>query len=114
MELMTEDLPEPLASHARKAWHAILERAGNDLAERLVTAAGSPAVASQLPRILACSPFVADLARRRPDLLAASLDSGELHSSPSETAFREQLQTLLAEEGAAFIAFLQRLEACAA
>ncbi len=100
MTLNTQALPEALAAQAQIAWGAILERAGGELSASLERAAEAAEVAAQLPRVLACSPFVADLARRKPKLLLASLGSGELQQTLAENAFREQLHQELVQEGA--------------
>ena len=57
-------LPPALGAVARTAWEHILERAPAPLGDGLAAAVAAEPVASQLPRVLACSPFVADLARR--------------------------------------------------
>ena len=69
MNLPPTDLPEPLASEARRAWLAVLETADEPLAQELTAALAGSAEEAQLPRVLACSPFVADTLRRRPQLL---------------------------------------------
>ena len=64
MTLDIRELPEKLGATAVVAWDNILERADDTQALELAAAAAEAPVASQLPRVLACSPFVADLARR--------------------------------------------------
>jgi glutamate-ammonia-ligase adenylyltransferase len=108
MELTTEDLPERLAGQARAAWEAILERAGDAVAGELRGQLQDPATAARLSRVLACSPFVADLARRKPQLLLDSLRSGELQVALPESTFRRELQALLADEGAELELVLRR------
>ena len=54
---------------------------------------------SQLPRVLACSPFVAELCRRKPALLLELAQSGDLQRSLPETEFRESLHTQLLDRG---------------
>ena len=91
MNLQLQDLPEALARAAQAAWEHILERAGESLASQLGSAlAGNPA-AEQLPRVLACSPFVADLCRRKSSLLLALIQGGELQRSLAATDFRSEL-----------------------
>jgi glutamate-ammonia-ligase adenylyltransferase len=108
MDLQVKDLPEALTPEARGAWEHILERAGEALASRLNCAlAGSPA-AAQLPRVLACSPFVADLCRRRPGLLLSLLEGGELQRTLPEADFRGELQRRLKEPGAELGVVLRR------
>ncbi len=108
MDLITEDLPEPLAGRARTAWEAILERAGEALADELRGQLQAAGIARQLSRVLACSPFVADLARRRPQLLLELLRGGELQASLPESAFGHELRTLLRAEGADLDSVLRR------
>jgi glutamate-ammonia-ligase adenylyltransferase len=108
MNLHITDLPEHLAAEAQNAWQHILERAGEPLAGELSGALSSGPEAAQLPRILACSPFIADLARRQPGLLLDLVRSGELQGSVAETEFRHELQRLLGEEGAELSPVLRR------
>ena len=60
---------EALAAQAQGAWENILERAGKTLGRELCDAFAGAPLAQQLPRVLACSPFVAEQARRKPALL---------------------------------------------
>jgi len=76
MNLLTTALPELLAEEARRAWQNILESAGETLADRLTEVLAEGPEALQLPRVLACSPFVADLLRRKPKLLLDLVVSG--------------------------------------
>ncbi len=89
------DLPAALTDVARVAWQHILERAPAPLVGRLEAAVLDDSVASQLSRVLACSPFIADLCRRQPALLLDLLGSGELQEPLAETAFRSELQRQL-------------------
>ena len=89
------DLPELLTAEAENAWQRILERAGEALAGQLQEAVANSDTARQLPRVLACSPFVADLCRRRPELLLDLLQTAQLQESLAESAFREELQRQL-------------------
>ncbi len=91
----TTDLPPALAAEAARSWEYILERADDKLAAQLVAALSERPEARQLPRVLACSPFVADLLRRRPALLLELVASGQLQSSLPEDAYRRELQQLL-------------------
>ncbi len=108
----TSNLPAPLAEKARISWNNILERAPATLVGPLEAAARNVPAASQLPRVLACSPFVADLCRRQPALLLDLLGSDELQASLAETAFRSELHRLLAaaevEPGAVLRRYRQR------
>jgi glutamate-ammonia-ligase adenylyltransferase len=92
-------LPEELATAAATHWERIRERAGSECAGELAAAATGSA-AGQLSRVLACSPFVAGLCRRKPDLLLELLTSGVLQRSLQEGEFRSGLQQILAEPDA--------------
>ena len=100
MTLNVQYLPQTLGLEASAAWDRILECAGDPLAQQLGAAATDRAVAAQLPRILACSPFVAELSRRKPALLLELMDGGDLQRSLEEGEFRNALQRSLEEEGA--------------
>tara|TARA_B110000503_G_scaffold105513_1_gene157427 strand:- start:16352 stop:19288 length:2937 start_codon:yes stop_codon:yes gene_type:complete len=95
----TSGLPRLLAAEAGRAWENILERAGDTLAAQLNEVLAHGPEAAQLPRILACSPFVADLLRRRPQLLLDLVSCGQLQQSQPEDAYRTELQQLLSVEG---------------
>ena len=83
MNPATTDLPSLLAAEAGRSWEFILESAGEKLSAQLVEALSGSPEALQLPRILACSPFIADVLRRRPELLLDLASSGLLqHSLP--------------------------------
>ena len=107
MSLPHTDLPESLARTAAAAWQHIVERATPDQAAGLIAALDDGAVAAQLSRVLACSPFVAELARRRPAILLDLLRGGQLQRSLDEAAFRTGLQEMLAEEGAELVPVLR-------
>ncbi len=92
----TAELPPALAAVAGAAWQHILERAPAALVAPLQAAVAGAPVSTQLSRVLACSPFAADLCRRRPELLLDLLASGQLQQSLPENAFREALQQQLA------------------
>ena len=100
MSLDVEKLPEALGAEAALAWDNILERAGDEVGARLRHTAGDKAIAAQLPRVMACSPFVADLSRRKPGLLLDMLASGEIQRSQEEGECRAALKQALAEDGA--------------
>ena len=99
MNLNTTGLPDALAEEAREAWQRILERADSPLGDELRLAFRDGPLAQQLPRVLACSPFVADLARRKPELLLELVRSGELQESLEEEAMLRSLRTRLAAQG---------------
>ncbi|MCP5187166.1 MAG: bifunctional [glutamate--ammonia ligase]-adenylyl-L-tyrosine phosphorylase/[glutamate--ammonia-ligase] adenylyltransferase [Pseudomonadales bacterium] len=107
---MTADiptLPVALAEAASVAWDNILERAQPPLADRLAAAADGEA-RLQLPRVLACSPFVAELARRQPALLLDLLEGGTLWRTLPEHSFRDDLQQQMAVAGAELGVVLRR------
>ena len=91
-------LPDALATAAALAWDNILERAPQPLAQRLRGAAGE--AGGQLSRVLACRPFVAELSRRKPELLLELLEDGTLWQSLPENTFRDVLARQMAEPGA--------------
>lgn len=97
MILDTSPLPEVLAVEAECAWGYIVERAGSSLSQQLFELLENSLEAQQLPRVLACSPFVADLLRRQPQLLIDMLRSGELQQSLPQDAYLSELQQLLSE-----------------
>jgi glutamate-ammonia-ligase adenylyltransferase len=100
MILITADLPESLVFEAQRAWQQILERAGDTLAGRLGEVLEGGPEAKQLPRMLACSPFVVDVLRRQPELLLDLVSSGQLQQTLTEEVFRTQLHGLLSCEDA--------------
>jgi glutamate-ammonia-ligase adenylyltransferase len=108
MILNTSELPTTLASEAQTAWQNILERAGQPLAGELTAALGDGPEARQAARVLACSPFIADLARRRPAMLLELVRSGQLGQRLGPEAFREQLRERLAVEGVELAPELRR------
>jgi glutamate-ammonia-ligase adenylyltransferase len=91
MILHTTDLPEILAREAQRAWENILERAGGPVSGRLTQALAQQPEAVQLARVLACSPFVANLLWREPGLLLDLLSDGHLQESLPEKHFRDEL-----------------------
>lgn len=108
MTLDIRALPENLAATAVVAWDNILERADATEALELAAAAAEAPVASQLPRVLACSPFVADLARRKPALLLDLLQGAQLQQSLDEGDFHKLLREELTREGAELAVVLRR------
>lgn len=90
-------LPAALAETGRIAWANILERSPAPLAEQLTASAALKPINDQLPRVLACSPFVAELCRRRPQLLLDLLAGSELQHTLAETSFRSSLQNRLGQ-----------------
>ncbi len=108
MNRVQTELPATLAGAAGNAWASILDRAGEPLGTVLRGELEAEPVAGQLQRVLACSPFVAELARRKPDLLLALQRSGQLQASLPEESFRLSLQQQLAEPGAELDIVLRR------
>lgn len=90
-------LPAALEDVARVAWENILERSPAPLAQQLRCAAAEQPAREQLPRVLACSPFVAELGRRRPQLLLDLLSGSELQQTLAEASFRSSLRRQLSE-----------------
>ena len=99
MNLHDNALPQQLAQQASDAWERILERADAATAEQLRALVASSPLDQQVPRMLACSPFVAELAWRKPGLLGELLAGDFLQESLQEEDFRRQLSSLLQGEG---------------
>ena len=108
MNLPPTDLPEPLAIEARRAWLAVLEAAGESLAQELAAALAGSSEEVQLPRVLACSPFVADTLRRQPQLLLELIKSGDLQKAQPVDHFHATLQRLVNAGGADIASVLRR------
>ncbi|MEP4145770.1 MAG: bifunctional [glutamate--ammonia ligase]-adenylyl-L-tyrosine phosphorylase/[glutamate--ammonia-ligase] adenylyltransferase [Halioglobus sp.] len=112
MSFDTSMLPAPLAERALAAWQNILERADSDQEDRLRAAAAIAPIKEQLGRALSCSPFIAELSKRKPGLLLQAVSGKFLQASLSEADFRDQLQSELAdpevELGPALRGFRQR------
>ena len=98
-QLITTDLPADLATEAQTAWQRIGEVAEPEIMAAL-SAELDEEFSRELARILACSPFVFDLCRRKLDILLALRRVGDLHNTLDESAFKQGLETLLAVEGA--------------
>ena len=99
--LSTASLPTPLAEAAETAWQWVLEQPGQAAVGELQAAlAHCEASRAQLPRILACSPFIADILRRNPEPLTELLGSGRLQRSSRPDELRELLAEALSAEGA--------------
>ena len=89
-------LPEALAHRAALAWERILERASEQQSAALAAALEDPALAAEAGRVLGCSVFVAELARRRPALLLELFASGDLGRSLADDAWETALAAALA------------------
>ena len=111
MNLPPTDLPEPLASEARRAWLAVLETAGESLAQELAAALAGSSEEVQLPRVLGCSPFVADTLRRQPQLLLELIKSGDLQKALPVDHFHVTLQHMVNAGGADIASMLRRYRA---
>jgi len=96
----SQPLPDALVSAAKTAWQGILERAEPEQASRLTALAATDPLSWQLPRVLACSPFVAELSQRKPGLLLGLMDGDALQAPLEEAALRNELSSLLAPEDA--------------
>ncbi|MEH6515673.1 MAG: bifunctional [glutamate--ammonia ligase]-adenylyl-L-tyrosine phosphorylase/[glutamate--ammonia-ligase] adenylyltransferase [Halioglobus sp.] len=108
MSLITEQLPESLIEVANSAWDSLIERASDASISRLTTMLQDRPLSQQLARLLATSPFVADLLRRKPEILIDLVDSGELHTRLPETVWRDQLMAQMSEEDAELGPVLRR------
>jgi glutamate-ammonia-ligase adenylyltransferase len=99
MSLLATDLPQLLADEAQSAWQRIREFVAPDAAAALAEQLDE-ATTLQLTRVLACSPFAADLIRRKPELLLELLRGGQLQTGLEEDVFKSELSILLAQEDA--------------
>ncbi len=108
MSELVHNLPPSLSRAAAAAWSAVLECAASEERDALQALAADPRCGPQLARILACSQYVAALLRRRPALLLAAFDSGDLDASLPEDAWVGRLEADLAEPGADLPATLRR------
>ena len=98
MSITTSHLPASLAPQATVAWAHIIERADPDLVQALQDAATN-LPQGQLATVLACSPFAADLGRRKPAMLLDLLTDDSLQCSLPPAAFRQQLNAALETPG---------------
>ena len=105
-------MPALLQEQADRAWANILDRADEDTAEQLQALASTEPVAGQLSRVLGCSPFAAELARRKPGLLAELLAADFFQAPLAEGDMLSQLGDALRDEavelGPALRQFRQR------
>ena len=108
MAINSSELPVELANQAELAWSNILEAADDTVGPALERELGEPAYATQCARVLACSTFVADVARRKPALLLELLSSGQLQDSLSLDAWQQELAALLREPDAELAVVLRR------
>ncbi len=108
MTLATEQLPPDLAQQAGRAWNNILERAPAEQVPQLRALAADPAYAAELPRALACSPFIAETLRSRPQLLLELCRDGILHGDMEAGTLRAELQGQL-QAGVELAPALRRL-----
>ena len=92
-------LPPELADEAERAWQRIEDFCLPETVAAL-SAQMDDAVTGQLSRVLACSPFVADLVRRKPEILLQLLRDNELQNSCTEDAYEQELKARLAQGGA--------------
>ncbi|MDG2047625.1 MAG: bifunctional [glutamate--ammonia ligase]-adenylyl-L-tyrosine phosphorylase/[glutamate--ammonia-ligase] adenylyltransferase [Halioglobus sp.] len=111
MNILTTGLPAVLAQEAQRVWQHILESAGETLAGRLTEVLAAGPEALQLPRVLACSPFVADLLRRKPKLLLDLIISGQLQRSLGDLEFSDELHRLLSPDDAELLPLLRQYRA---
>ena len=107
MSLPLAELPAPLQAPAARAWEALCEAAGGS--EAGAAFAADPARGRELARVLACSPWAAAEFARRPALLAALRESGELWRSLPADAWDRALATAPAADAVAAPVALRRL-----
>jgi [glutamine synthetase] adenylyltransferase / [glutamine synthetase]-adenylyl-L-tyrosine phosphorylase len=104
------NLPPVLALEAQQAWQRIV-----DFGEPESTAALARGLegesATQLSKVLACSPFVADLLRRKPGLLLELLGDGLLERSLNAGEIANELRAALAVQGVELQRTLRELRA---
>ena len=110
MTMQVAELPPLLAEEAGSVWHRIQDFCEPEMISALEAALDADSRA-QLSRMLACSPFVADLLRRKPGLLLELLREGTLAASIEEHTLREELSAALAAEGAELAPTLRRFRA---
>jgi glutamate-ammonia-ligase adenylyltransferase len=108
MTINSSELPVELAKQAELAWSNILESADDSVGPALERELEEPAYAAQCARVLACSTFVADVARRKPALLLELLSSGKLQDSLSSDSWQRELAALLSEPDAELAVVLRR------
>lgn len=98
-QLITTDLPADLAGEAQTAWQRIQELAEPEIVAALGAELDED-FSRDFARVLACSPFVFDLCRRKLNILLALHRADALQKTLEESAFKQGLKTLLAVEGA--------------
>jgi len=101
-------LAPPLAQAADAAWQAVLEAAEAGEQAPLQALAADRQRGPQLARMLACSQYVAALLRRRPGLLLAANEHGDLDASLPQDAWLHRLEAALADPDADLAATLRR------
>ena len=111
MNLEIGSLPEALASEAQRAWQQILDSVDETMAGQLTEVLAESPEAQQLPRVLACSPFIAELLRREPALLLDLAASGQCQHSLPETEFHAELRRDLSRDGVELSTVLRRYRA---
>jgi len=99
MSTLATNLPESLAGEADIAWRRIEEFIEPDIFTALETQLNEETTL-QLSRVLACSPFVADLVRRKPEILLQLFECGQLQNRLDPAAFQAELRGEMSEEGA--------------
>jgi len=93
-------LPPLLATHAQSAWEAIAQSAGDEVSQRLLELVHSANASAHLAKVLACSPYVAQQFRQKPQLLLEHLESGSLYATLNKADMVAQLKQCLDEPGA--------------
>lgn len=86
--------PKILAEESQKTWSRIQDFWGTDTASTVDNLLDEK-TAEQVSRILAYSPFVADLLRRKPDIFMQLLGDNLLHESMGDSDYNNTLRALL-------------------
>ena len=110
MTSTSASLPTVLAEESESVWLRIQDFWDTETAnavERILT----PLTAEQLSRMLAYSPFVADLIQRNSELFLQLLADDLLHESMEDSDFNDALRDLLADNGDDLAAILRRFRA---
>lgn len=103
-------LPEILSEESQKVWRRIKDFWDADTLNAVEHLLDEKS-AEQLRHILVCSPFVADLIRRKPDIFLQLLRENQLNQTMDEQDFSRALSGLLQEEGGELAQVLRRFRA---
>ncbi|MCP4697805.1 MAG: bifunctional [glutamate--ammonia ligase]-adenylyl-L-tyrosine phosphorylase/[glutamate--ammonia-ligase] adenylyltransferase [Gammaproteobacteria bacterium] len=92
LNLSNSDIPEILRPEVARFWQNYQNSASE--ADRALLAR-HPQVLHSLPKVWACSPFVAKHCARRPELLSGLIDSGDLDSVYDRDAYARRISAVL-------------------